>query len=667
METPAQVAKHIRDMQTRSAGRMLVQLVVNDLISNPITHMTYAAGNALLLAKKMVIDTPGAALIGEARARLGYEGDRVRLGEVPAGLSALWRGMPAAIKAVGQAVQTGVQARLPGDTDRYALPFQQGAETAPHPAVDMTTTWHSLVSEGYGVVSGIPNAIMAYGDILKAGGIDGAPLIGLRYSHLGPIPDVEFKGVNVLPVGTVLGGPGRMVAAIHSLFNVLNYSVDIAQRSYRQAAAEGHVGNALAERTAWLTANPSEEMMAKSVSLSKDMTLMGKSGDFMSRVSNLTNWEINLPGLGNTQPLKFIDPFVKIAGQMSKQAVGTQTPLGLISLVAPEKSELGSDLRGRNGIPAQDMAVAKMVTGTAVALGFMALKAQQLMTGAGPSDPRQAANWRMLGNQPYSIRIGDIFYPLHRLGPLGFLAGLGADIYDSAASASRGDMQKAAGQFLFSFSQNFLSEGFMRGPADMMKAIQNPQRDGERYISNFLGMFVPYSQGMAQWARSLDPYQRQSRNVVDAIKAKLPWVSQTLQPRRDIFGEPITNLPTLWPTSIYESRVNNDPVLLAMQNLSIFPGQVNRKIRNVELNDQQYDDYARLAGRMLKSRLDVIVRSPDWQTFNPQAQHDTITAQITLSRESARNVVMAKYPEILRQATVNKRAPLKKPPQGGLQ
>jgi hypothetical protein len=78
--------------------------------------------------------------------------------------------------------------------------------------------------------------------------------------------------------------------------------------------------------------------------------MMGQSGEFMKRVSRLFNWETNLPVLGTTQPLKFIDPFVQIAGQVVKHSVGTHTPLGLIS------NEVRADIMGSNGKIAQDLA-----------------------------------------------------------------------------------------------------------------------------------------------------------------------------------------------------------------------------------------------------------------------------------------------------------------------
>jgi hypothetical protein len=198
----------------------------------------------------------------------------------------------------------------------------------------------------------------------------------------------------------------------------------------------------------------------------------------------------------------------------------------------------------------------------------------------------------------------------------------------------------------------------MRGPADLIKAVEDPGRYGEAYIKNFLSSFVPFSVGVAQMSRAMDPYTRQARNVVDQIRAKTPW-STDLFPKRDVWGEEIPNLPALPSRSvsaIYMQRVNADPVNQAMLDLGIHPGMPPRKIRNVDLTDQQYDDFSRIAGRMLKQRMDVIVRSPDWQRWPNHVRHEAFNEVQRQTLESARGVVMMKYPSIPRAGTENKKA-----------
>lgn len=270
--------------------------------------------------------------------------------------------------------------------------------------------------------------------------------------------------------------------------------------------------------------------------------------------------------------------------------------------------------------------------------------------------------WRLAGNQAHSVRIGDTWYQVNRLGPMGMLAGVAADMYDVAHSASQGDLLAAASGLQHAFTQNILDESFMRGPSELVQALDDPGRYGQAYIRNFLSSFVPYSVGLGQIARAGDPYSRQARSIMDAIKAKIPGMSETLQPRIDVWGAPIPSGDVLGPrglSAIYASQISKDPVNLAMLQLGISPGLPERKIRGVQLTDEQYTAYSILAGRMAKTRLDQIVGSGQWQQWDPTTQHDVVTEVIRQSRETARGSLMGKYPQIVVQAVQNKLAALK--------
>jgi hypothetical protein len=85
------------------------------------------------------------------------------------------------------------------------------------------------------------------------------------------------------------------------------------------------------------------------------------------------------------------------------------------------------------------------------------------------------------------------------------------------------------------------------------------------------------------------------------------------------------------------------------------PAKVERKIRNIELTDREYDDFARIAGRLAKMRLEMIIRSPDWQMWPPHLRHDVVAEVIRKSRTVAEGSLFAKYPHIVRDAVEEQR------------
>lgn len=657
LDSPAKVSKFLRDAQKRSYMGMLQEYWINGLISGVATHTTYMVGNLVLSLQKAVPETLAAAAIGQARQAFGRGGERVRAGEALAGPVAMLRGLPAAVQAGMEALKTGQTTLLPGEQARPLMPFS--GDTSLAIAKSMTNdpvTWGEVGSQGFALMRSIRDAFIGGAELLKAGGVPGAPLIGAAYSPLGQIPDIAVRGVPVFPVGSAIRAPGRAIAAIHSFFRTMNYLREGAADAYRTALNEGLSGNQFYGRIGDIRQNPTPEQMERWRYGATETTLMGQGGAFTQALGKLINTKVSLPILGEFAPLKFIDPFVHISSNIIKQSIVERTPFGILS------SEMRADLMGKNGNIAQDTAQARMLVGTSLSLLFGGLAMEGYASGSGPSDPKEAAMWRLAGNQAHSIRIGDMWYDVHRLGPMGMLMGVAADMYDVAHAASEGEMTEAAAHLQHAFTQNVLDESFMRGPADLIKAVEDPGRYGDAYVRNILASFVPFSVGMAQMARAGDPYSRQARTVMDAIKQKIPGMSETLLPRRDIWGEPMPNKEALGAagfSAIYQQRMSHDPVNLAMLDLGINPGQVARKIRNIDLTDEEFDDFARIAGRMTKMRLDQIVRSPNWQSWPPHVRHDVIQETMRQSREAARGMMLMKFPHIVRDAVQEKMDHLK--------
>lgn len=644
LETPQQVSKFMMDAQKRSFGRMILEFWINSILSGPATHATNIIGNSLLAAQHFGPETAIAALLGRAQAALGREGTRVRLGEIGAAVGGARRGLAPAIGATGEAFAKGASTLLPGETPRL-MEFQPHDMLAARGTLDEAMKYSDVVQNSFSAFRGVRDAVMSVGTLLK-GGVEGSPLFSPQYSHLGAIPDIQFRGVTVAPVGTIARLPGRFLATADTFFRSLNYAMAKNALAYRQAAHEGLTGTEFDARVAELRDNPSPEMMEEARGAATSTTLMDKGGQFVQAMNHLTSASVDLPLIGEITPLKFINPFVNIAGQIINQSIIKRSPVGLLS------RELRADLSGKNGNIAQDMAQARMLMGTAVAMAMGGLAAEGLASGSGPKDHDENAMWKMAGNQPHSVKIGNMWYAVNKLGPLGMLMGMAADLYDVAHKAQEGEYTKAAAHFHHAITQNILDQSFMKGPADLIQAIEDPDRYGGRYVRNFLASFTPNVS--AQIARAQDPYSRETRTVIDAIKAKVPGLSQTLMPKRDIWGEPMPNQEALGGkgvTGIYVKKMSEDPVNQAMVKLGVHPGAVDKKIRNIELTPQQYDDYARIAGRTTKMRLDTIVRAPDYQTWPDHIKHDVIAETVKQSREAARGLVMMKYPDLVAQAT----------------
>lgn len=654
--TPAQVSAIVRDSGKYSFGEMILEYWVNGLISGIPTHVTYSVGNSLIAANKIFFETPTAAALSALRGREGS--NVIPFGEAAAQLRGAVKGVVPAIHAATEALRTGITTALPGEKtvptygpiQAAGLPGAMGARLQENAGLT------DVLQSFYGLGRGLKDAFIASGAIDKAK----TPAIGLEYSLRGVIPNVVLGGRARLPVGDAARLPGRFISAIHSFFRAMGYSAEINGQEYRQAYNEGARGDALPQRIADLrldrqaavmqgaTEGEAFDRMAVARFQANEQTLMGPAGKFTQMLSRFTNTAVKLPLLGETRILKFVDPFVNISGQIMNQALLKRTPLGFL---APT---IRADLMGANGPVAADRALARMLVGSSLAVTAGVLAAEGYLSGAGPQDPKLMATWRLAGNQPHSVKLNDTWIDLHRIGPLGMLLGMAADLYDVAHTASHGDMQTAAGQLMHAIAQSVLDESFMRGPAELLKAIDDKSYAENQYIPNFVSSFVPYSVGMGYQARAMDPYMRLTHGTLDAIKAKIPLLSQELQPRRDLWGQPIPNREALGAsglTAIWEQKQSTDPVNLEMQRLGIGKPLPGRSLSNIKLSDQQYDDYSRISGVMTKQRMDQYVRSGMYQHQTDGDRREGIDAIFKGCREAARGMMFMKYPSIPAQAT----------------
>lgn len=652
LDTPQKVSKFINDSYKPSFGEQILEYWINGLISGPATHTTYMVGNTISALWKAIPETAAANLMSRINEMRGKGGSGISLGEIGARLKGGVEGLPEALSSAGKSLKSGLTTLLP-EEEAKGFSFQQNAELPESPRMgNEARSWNQLGQDAFSAIKGLRDGFIAAGELIKAGGVEGSKAFDLVRSPLGTIPDISIKGIEI-PFGSALRVPGRAIAGIHSFFRAANYSMEKAAIAYRTAEQEGLNGAEAQARIADIMQNPSVEIMAEARKGATDMTLMGQGGALTKAVGKLTNVEANLPGIGRIKLLKFIDPFVHISSNIIEQSLLRRTPIGILS------SEIRADLSGANGAVARDFAQGRMLVGTTLAMTVGGLAAEGLVSGSGPSDPKENAAWRMLGgNQPHSVRIGDIWYDAHKLGPLGLLVGVAADLQNVAHEAEHQDLVKVASELVHAISHNIMDESFMRGPAELIKAVTDSERYGDAYIRNFASSFVPFSVGMSQEARAIDPYSRQTRTTMEAIKAKIPYVSEELYPRRDVWGQPIANKAVLGPagfSAIYETKVSKDPTNLALLSLGIFPSQPQRKVRGVELTEAQYDSYSYIAGTSAKMALDSFVNQPGFDQIPVEQKIPMIKKIIEGTREQARAAVMMQNPDIINQAVANKR------------
>jgi hypothetical protein len=500
----------------------------------------------------------------------------------------------------------------------------------------------------WGLVAGTPDALVAAAKAARTGlqtPLPGEVAQGILPSQNKGLP-FQQKPIGGV-AGTVIGIPSRGAAGIHSFYNFLGYRASMEAQAYRTAAKEGLSGQDFWERRQALIDQPTKEMMDAGIEEGYRLTYISELGPAGKKIS---------AALKATKVGQLLMPFTHIPFNILSRAV-ENTPL------FPLSSEARGDLSGANGIVKRDMATARIVAGTAVGMWAMNLVLNDRMTGFGPTDPKERAQWLALGHQPYSIRIGDQWLSVNRFGSIGTMLGIYANLSEIMPhmQADSEELTKGLALAVHSTGRLLEDETGMQGLANIMQAIDEPDRKGARVVGNIAGSFLPFSSALRQIASSMDPEMRETKTVVDGLRYYIPSVRQGLLPKRDWTGMPIANagyggdLPVPGVSSIIQHRaVGTDPVALEMKTLDLHPALPVPRIGGVQLPPKLADEYFSTAGPMTHVALDRMVAQPGWENLPLFVRQQAFESTIKAMRQSAGAIMQARHPEIMQQGVDNR-------------
>lgn len=474
----------------------------------------------------------------------------------------------------------------------------------------------------YGSVKGLKAAAAAWKDPMS--------------SELAPILHSTRQQAIGGRVGDIVNLPMDAINSIHVFFKSLRYEQEIARSSYSKASDEGLQPGTKShsDRISDLTQSPTDEMMASAFKISKTENYM----ENFDRDSTLGK----LNALANTTVGRFLFPFNKISMNVIRIATRDNTVLGVFS------PEVRSILAGDHGKSARDVQVASMAMGTVV-MGI-AYTMQDSINGGGPADPNANKIWR-LTHQPNSVQIGNISMPLKAFGTVGEIMRMAAEYRAAVNDASHEEADKMAGHIVDHVSRVFLNGGLVDGISKLIESIHYGNIAPE--MQNFVTGFVPFSTLGSQAARYEDNDARVVHSqglsnfygITDAIKKKIPFMSEDLQPMIDSFGNNIDSDKYL-AAGGYD-KYNSDPVVQRLQSLNIGVSKVPRAIRGISLSAQQYTDFSVASGRYTYSNLKDLFIDQDFAKQSPKEQRKQITKAVGQARKDARDDMMQKYPKIM--------------------
>jgi hypothetical protein len=496
----------------------------------------------------------------------------------------------------------------------------------------------------------------------------------------------SFAGMAIDAIGAVIRAPGRALMTEDEWFKTVVERGSLWQQAFRQAQreiADGTLATADAKaRIAALVENPSPAMRDTAIDQAHYQTLTSPPGALTQKLNSLR---------ADYPMTRFIIPFLQVPANVFKM-VGEHTPLA--PLMDRYKTAIAS------GGAEADLARTKMAVGTSLTMIGLDAALDGKITGSGPPPGSQRQEWLRAGNQPYSLKVGDRWFAYNRVEPIGSLLGYAADLGEWLVNNPAADdadipfFDGAFGAAIFSAAENATSKTYLKGFADLVEAMAEPDRFAQRYIENFAGaLLVPRI--VTEASQAADPTMRATDGFFDELKSRSPF-SQSLQPVRDLWGRPVDYRSGLGVafdalSPIYSSKYEPEPVDKAMEADGFFIGMPAKGFQldggNVKLSNAQYSEYLGLRGQTKASDLPAIgtARSPvalakkygdvtllqaenalvagaKFTAMKPEEREKAIRAIAGDYQDAAKALMLQKYPQLVDQAAKQKAARYKVTP-----
>ncbi|MCC7047208.1 MAG: hypothetical protein IT562_10885 [Alphaproteobacteria bacterium] len=529
---------------------------VNALLSGPKTHMVNMISNSAVAGLQMI------ERAGAARWSQTFGTGDLPIGEAAAQWFGLTHGIRDAFRNMAQSARTGQSGF---GTGKVELPFERA------------------------IASG----------------------------HLGLNPETWLgRGVDAL--GTVVNTPGRALTAADEFYKTIGYRMELHAQAFRTASreiADGKLARGdIKDRIADIVANPPDNIKLAAIDQAAYQTFTSSPGKWVQMLGRIDH------ELSHGSPaaqfgslgMRILLPFRNTPANIMKFSF-ERTPL------APLMTRYRDSIAA--GGAEADLARTRMALGTMTMAMAFDLASDGHITGSGPPKGSEHASERAAlyrtGWRPYSVKIGDRYFAYNRIDPTGFMLGLGADIaeavqnMDAADEHTSAEIQKAMFAAAMSAGNNVMSKSWFRGVGDLMQAMTGSERQGSNYVEKTVSsLFVPSI--VNEVRTQIDPYMRETHDMVSKVKSRLPYLSRDLPLNRDLYGRPRSyesglgqTFDTLSP--IYSTKDNPEPIDTEILDQGISFGTPPRKIGDVKLAFKPaiYSRFLELQGQVKPSEMDA--------------------------------------------------------------
>lgn len=449
---------------------------------------------------------------------------------------------------------------------------------------------------------------------------------------------------------------GRTLNRTESL---LNYVMDVGDRVFSEAAFENSLQNQLALNN---TTEITQEMIdiAHQEALSRTWNDNNNYTKFVLGVrKGLNKLNVNGYGLGDV-----LIPFAKTPANLTK-AIVDYSPAGLVSAINKGINLKRSLTNGQYTATMQHefvQSLGKATAGTMLYILGIAL-AKAGITSGDSDDDKDTANFlkNTLGINSYSIKIGGKSFTYDWAQPLAAPLSITANVVNSKSGDSKALLEGIVGS-LDSAGSILLEQSFLQSINDVLNDNDGVVSGIINEVLELPARAVPtFSKQIADLVdgtqRTSFEYGKPIQSAVNSIKAKIPFVSKTLNPAVDTMGREVQKYGG--KNNIFNVFLN--PANVSTENISesaeeiyrlyketgdqtimprVAPYYINKNGEKITMTSKERAEYQKISGKIIEDNVQLLLKYHSYKEMNDTEKTEVINKIINYSYNKAREEVL---------------------------
>lgn len=449
---------------------------------------------------------------------------------------------------------------------------------------------------------------------------------------------------------------GRTLNRTESL---LNYVMDVGDRVFSEAAFENSLQNQLVLNN---TTEITQEMIdiAHQEALSRTWNDNNNYTRFVLGVrKGLNKLNVNGYGLGDV-----LIPFAKTPANLTK-AIVDYSPAGLISTINKGINLKRSLANGQYTATMQHefvQSLGKATAGTMLYILGIAL-AKAGITSGDSDDDKDTANFlkNTLGINSYSIKIGGKSFTYDWAQPLAAPLSITANVVNSKSSDSKALLEGIVGS-LDSAGSILLEQSFLQSINDVLNDNDGVVSGIINEILELPARAVPtFSKQIADLVdgtqRTSFEYGKPIQSAVNSIKAKIPFVSKTLNPAVDTMGREIQKYGG--KNNIFNVFLN--PATVSTENISesaeeiyrlyketgetdvmprVAPYYINQKGEKIMMTGKDRVEYQKISGEIIEDNIKKLINNASYSNMSDSDKANVVKDIVNYSYNIAKKDVL---------------------------